>query len=240
MKRLEIHLHSNYSCNLHCKHCYNFSDVHREAELPAEFMITLINDLCKQYETEIHLEGGEIFLKPRFLVLLNDLPDEVLKCITITTNGTICLKDEAILSALRKIGSLRISVEGHTNEQQRAVRGIDIDNVLENARYYMENGVPVWLRVTLNQYNQDGFVNCTLPALSEKGFRRIQVYEFQKVGRGSENNKELALNGTISDILADLINYKDSLECELKIMLSQRRLCEVKEYEQKLNENPRK
>lgn len=236
MKKLEVHLHSNYSCNLHCNHCYNYSDIHKNIELPAEFMVTLIKNLCEQYESEIHLEGGEIFLKPEFLTMLNDLPNEVLKCITITTNGTICLKDEIILSMLRKISSLRVSVEGHTNEQQRAIRGIDIDNVLKNARYYMENNIPVWLRITLNRLNQEGFVNNTLPVLYEKGFNKIQVYEFQKVGRGGENGKELALQGSVSGVLDDLFNYRDSLTGELKIMFSKRRLAEVKEYEQKLTE----
>lgn len=236
MKKLETHLHSNYSCNLYCNHCYNSSGAHRNAELPAEFMVTLIKTLCERYESEIHLEGGEIFLKPGFLTMLNDIPNEVLQCITITTNGTICLKDEKILSMMRRIGSLRVSVEGHTNEQQRAIRGIDIDNVLENARYYMENKIPVWLRVTLNQLNQNGFVNCTLPTLYEKGFHKIQVYEFQKVGRGSENGKELALQDSVSGILNDLINYSDFLVGELKIMFPKRRFAEVKEYEQKLTE----
>lgn len=235
MKRLEIHLHSNYSCNLQCKHCYNFSDAHKDVELPTEFMITLIKNLCERYETEIHLEGGEIFLKPDLLTSMNDLPDEVLKCVTITTNGTICLQDDRILSMLKRIGSLRISVEGHTNEQQRAIRGIDVEPILENAKYYMGIGIPVWLRVTLNRYNQDGLITITLPSFGEKGFHRIQIYEFQRVGRGSENEEELSLQESISGILDDLINYSDSLVGELRIMLPKRRFCEVKEYEQKLN-----
>ena len=234
-KNLEIHLHTNYSCNLNCVHCYNESGINRDTILPKEFIITLFKMFYNYYQPEIHLEGGEIFLRPDFLAMMNELPDEVLKCITITTNGTICLKEEKILSMLRRSGALRISVEGNTNEQQRAVRGVDIDKVLTNAKFYLESGVPVWLRVTLNKINYEGFVNFVLPALQNMGFFKIQVYEFQKVGRGSGNGTKLALEGSISDMLNDLITYSDSLVGNIKLAFPRRRIKEIKKYELELN-----
>ena len=172
-KPIEVHLHTNYSCNLFCRHCYNNSGSCNKSTLSPEFVLDLLEKLCGGYEAEIHLEGGEIFLLPELLAAMNDLPDEVLRCITITTNGTIRLTDPDILKMLSRIQALRVSVEGHTNEQQREIRNIDLTPVLENARFYKENKIPVWLRITLYKNNWEGFVTETLPALNAEGFENI-------------------------------------------------------------------
>ena len=235
-KQLDVHFHSNYSCNLRCKHCYNNSDALGDIGMPADIVVGLIKSLCEHFQPEIHLEGGEIFLRPELLRKLATLPDEILKCITITTNGTIYLEDSTIVSMLRRIYLLRISVEGHSDEQQMAIRGIGINDVLENARFYKENGVHVCLRITLNRLNRIGFASRTLTELYKIGFNNIQVYEFQKIGRGNENGNIFELDGDISDVLDDLIDCSDRLEGNFKIMLPRRRLNEIRKYEKKLLE----
>lgn len=232
--KLEIHLHTNYSCNLNCEHCYNESGVNKKVVLPDDFVLTLLQLFCERYQAEFHLEGGEIFLRPDLLSAMDALSDEVLQCITITTNGTIRQQDNKVLSMLRRIGTLRISVEGHTNEHQRTIRGIDIDRVLDNAKFYLDSGVPVWLRVTLNQMNQDGFVNLTLPTLQTSGFNNIQVYEFQRVGRGRRAGIQLALDGSLSKFLNQLCCYSDLIIGHIKFMFPHRRLQEIKAFENQL------
>lgn len=233
-KKLEVHLHTNTSCNLHCKHCYNNSGESVSAMLSEKTVLHLIQILCEEYDAEFHLEGGEIFLRPDLLAAMDELPVEYLKHITITTNGTILMQEPKIISTLKKISALRVSVEGHTDKHQQTVRGTTLNQVLHIAKQYQALGVPVWLRITLNRLNVEGFVEHTIPALQSQGFGHIQVYEFQQVGRGKQNSDELALNGDFEDFLADLITYSDKLVGTVRLMFPRRRIEEVRKHRKSL------
>lgn len=227
---MEVHLHTNNTCNLQCLHCYNGSGCRVVPEiLPVPFVIDCLKWFHEHYDVHFHLEGGEIFLREDILTAMNELPDEVLGRITITTNGTIAVHTPGILNMLRKLEVLRVSVEGHTDAQQQAVRRINLDNVLKNASFYRDAGVPVSLRVTLNRTNYDGFVTKTLPTLFELGFRQIQVYEFQQVGRG-EHNHTLALDHGISRFLTELALHPEQVTNSLRVMFPIGRRDELLEH----------
>lgn len=192
--KIEVHLHTNDNCNLKCIHCYNKSGESSAYNIPEiESLLKLIQYFCTAYDAEIHLEGGEIFLRSDLLHRMGSLPQEILQCVTITTNGTIRIDESEIIDMLCKINALRISVEGHTNEQQRIVRSIDLEKVVECALFYKEKGIPVWLRLTMTCQNYEHLLDETLPYYMDKGFRNFQVYEFQAVGRGEKNRSLLAV-----------------------------------------------
>lgn len=196
--KIDVHLHTNDNCNLRCIHCYNMSGEKFACNMPeSSRLLELIQYFCTEYEAEIHLEGGEIFLRPDLLCQMNDLPADMLQCITITTNGTISISDPEIIEILCRLRALRISVEGHTDEQQRTVRGIALDEVVENALSYKEMGIPVWLRLTMTSLNIEHLLDETLPYYMHKGFRCFQAYEFQPVGRGEQSSSLL----TVGDAL---------------------------------------
>lgn len=226
-RSIEVHLHTNYSCNLFCKHCYNNSSSCNKSKLPQKTVLDLIRKVCSRYNVEIHLEGGEIFLLPGLLAAMNTLPDEILKCVTITTNGTICLTDPGVLKMLSKIGALRVSVEGHTNEQHRAIRNTDLTPVLDNARFYKENNIPVWLRVTLHKNNCEAFVKETLPALNSEGFENIQVYEYQNVGRGNDNHADFEVGASIAHFLKSLEENHSLLKGSIRMLFPEKRIPEI-------------
>lgn len=232
--KLDIHLHTNYSCNLNCRHCYNNSGKKNKAVMPIESVINIIIAFYTEYDVEIHMEGGEIFLLPELLMEMNNLPLKILKRITITTNGTINLTNPKIISMLSKIAALRVSVEGHTNELQQAVREIDLDSVLELASYYQSKNIPIWLRITLNNFNYGVIVNETIPYMIEKGFNNIQIYEFQNAGRGQKNNNQFALGNSIYEFLVSLESCDAELNRNLRIFFPQKRVEEILEHEDAL------
>lgn len=226
-ERLDVHLHTTNTCNLHCRHCYNNSGSGvTPADLSSSLLMKVILFLEKNFYPDIHLEGGEIFLQADLLRELSSLPDTVLQNITVTTNGTIQLQDDKVISMLRKIKALRISVEGSTDAQQQAVRGIGLASVLNHARFYLNQGVPVWLRVTLTKQNINHFVEYTLAPLVGMGFLHIQVYEFQPVGRGVDQMEYLAVD-CLEPLLEDLQHGNEMYESQIRIMLSRRRMEEV-------------
>ena len=203
MNKLELHLHTNTSCNLSCIHCYNNSG---ETDSFPEIgqILDTIRLICTLYDTSIHLEGGEIFLRPALLSAMSGLPPEILRVITVTTNGTIFLDDCEIIRVLRSLDVLRVSVEGHTAKLHEQIRGGSFCDVLNNAGKYRDLGVPLCLRITLNRLNYRNFISNTIESLAEQGFARFQIYEFQSVGRGKNSASSLSLNFPLTDLLQEM------------------------------------
>lgn len=233
--KLAVHLHTNYSCNLHCEHCYNNSGARNREALSQELVMDVIAAFCEAYDAEFHLEGGEIFLRPELLERMDALPDSVLQRITITTNGTIRLENPRVLSMLARIGALRVSVEGHQDRQQRAIRGIGLAAPLDNAAYYRRQGIPVVFRVTLSGVNYSRFVEETIPWLTKQGCEALQVYEFQQVGRGLSSGGRLALGESIGELLTALEKHGAFLNESVKFMFPAGRVPEICAHQEALS-----
>jgi MoaA/NifB/PqqE/SkfB family radical SAM enzyme len=188
--------------------------------------VNLIKFLCKNYNTDIHLEGGEIFLEECLITALSGLDKTIRQHITITTNGTIRTANAEVIQVLQSIGCLRVSVEGHTDSLNRAVRKYDLLPVLENALYYQNHGIPVALRITLNKLNVDAMFNEIVPGLEEKDFSLFQIYEMQPIGRGKTS--DLCINGNLEYFFKQLV--KCPPHSNFKISLPFHRKTEVYKY----------
>ncbi len=236
MKKIEVHLHTNTNCNLLCLHCYNRSGEIVYHSPSVEEIINTIRYIFNTYDAEMHLEGGEIFLRPDLLREMDSLPDSILQKITVTTNGTIFLNDETILHMTRRLAALRISIESAVPCQHEQIRGFSLEKTLENAAQYQHCGIPVWLRITLNQINYNGFLNQHILKLSEQGFRRFQVYEFQSIGRGMDNQSLLSIEHELDELIDELC--MTSLNgIVLKMMFTQRRYAEILQKKTRLEGN---
>lgn len=230
MKHLEVHLHTNTNCNLYCLHCYNNSgdnDIQKTHFIPSiEALIESIRFICDTYDAEIHLEGGEIFLRPDLLRKMDSLPDSCLQSITITTNGTIWTEDQTICHMLKRIAALRVSVESADPQQHAQIRGVSLFETLHNASRYKHLGIPLYLRLTLNKLNRINFVSNNILKLAEEGFQQFQVYEFQRVGRGLHSEKMLALEDSLNSLIDELCDL--SLDgIKLKMLFPQTRVQEI-------------
>lgn len=241
-KQIEVHLHTNDSCNLKCIHCYNRSGEKAVCNVPdADSLLELIQYFCTEYDAEIHLEGGEIFLRPELLSAMNYLPVEMLQCITITTNGTICIEEPETIAMLNKIHALRISVEGHTEEQQRFVRGISLKNVIDHALFYKSKDISVWMRLTMTCQNWEHLLDSTLPYYINLGFKKFQIYEFQTVGRGEINESLLAVSdAAFVSFLEKLKVWKgfcEKTDLQIRFLFSRVRQERIYFYKEQLEQN---
>lgn len=127
----------------------------------------------------------------------------------------------------RKLHGLRISVEGHMDEQQRIVRGIPLKEVIEHASFYKEKNIPLWLRLTMTRLNYEHLLDETLLYYMDMEFQHFQVYEFQSVGRGKSNQDLLSINdGAFNSFLENLSGWKrfpTARSLSLKFMFSRAR-----------------
>lgn len=240
MKKLEVHLYTNTKCNLFCLHCYNNSGKNDNSIIhysPSEIdILDTIRYICDNYDAEIHLEGGEIFLRQDLLRKMDLLSDAYLKAITITTNGTIFTDDPTIVHMLKRLAALRVSVESADPQQHEFIRGFSLEKTLKNAERYQKIGIPVWIRVTLNKLNYHCFMNQHIIKLAERGFNKFQVYEFQNVGRGRNNQEILAVDSSLNELIDELCNT--SLNgMILKLMFAKGRVSEILSSQERLEEH---
>jgi MoaA/NifB/PqqE/SkfB family radical SAM enzyme len=227
---IDAHIHTNTHCNFQCIHCYENAENSIKMSLTDEFEINLIKFFCKTYNADIHLEGGEIFLEEHFIAALLNLDESVARHLTITTNGSLRSQNRETIRALRSIGCLRISVEGHTDTLHQALRGRELQPILDNALYYQDQGIPIALRLTLNTLNIGAMFSETIPALEAKGFRRFQMYEMQPVGRGMTAG--MCITGRLDSFFTNWLNSQP--KSSIKVSLPLRRRAEVYDYSAQL------
>lgn len=185
-KKIEVHFYTNSNCNLKCKHCYENIDqsiMSKENVLTAERIRTLCEILMNRFDIDIHMEGGEIFLRDDIPEIFDRMIDDIKCRITLTTNGTIPWQKAYL--ALLGIKRLRFSVEGHTDRFQQEIRGISLESVLNNLKVFKEHGIPVSLRVTLFRDNYS-HLHDMIEEMSQWGTDFIEFHEYRAVGRGMD------------------------------------------------------
>lgn len=228
MKPIDVHIHTNTNCNLNCVHCYADAASGRgKVLIDSGFEVGLIRFLCRHYQPDIHLEGGEIFLEEQLIWALSELDMPMRKNITITSNGVLRTENTDTLEVLRTISCLRISVEGHTDALHRSVRNCSLQMVLDNARYYKNMGINVVLRITLNRLNMNIMFSEVIPSLMEQGFMEFQVYEMQSAGRGKSS--DICITGSLDSFFQDWFMHPQ--KAKIQVSLAERRLGEVRQYQ---------
>lgn len=226
MQSIDVHIHTNTNCNLKCRHCYVDANSSKTEVINDGFLIKLITFLCNNFEADIHLEGGEIFLEEHLICSLLKLSDSAQKTITITSNGLIRTESEETLEALRSISCLRISVEGHTEYMHRKIRNCSLRTVLDNAVYYKKQGINVVLRMTLNAFNVGSIFSEIIPLIKKEGLDNFQLYEMQPVGRG--HGSDLCIEGTLKYFYDDWAFHPAHVNTS--IFLPEHRIEEIKHH----------
>ncbi len=235
-RRLNVHLYVIPTCNLKCIHCYSDAlplNSQIDRILSIEEMANIIADLCDNYDTALDVEGGEFFVRKDITTLFDILPAQYLRHITLTTNGVTKINMNPRIFG--DLDEFRVSVEGHTDELQRSIRGISLRPVIKTCKWLMDNGVPVTLRITLHQKNHL-YLAEMLDYYLNLGFSRFSFYEFQASGRGVPYANDYALNtAQMEDVLKQLVttNLDDAIDV-FKVSLSSRRSHMIQEYSESL------
>jgi MoaA/NifB/PqqE/SkfB family radical SAM enzyme len=237
-RRLYVHLYVIPICNLKCIHCYYDALPLRASVddlLTIEQMSQVIRCLCDTYDAAFDVEGGEFFLRKDISGLFDALAPNYLRYITITTNGVAKINvDPTLLSCLDEF---RVSVEGHTDQLQRDIRGIKLTPVLRTCTQLMNQGVPVTLRLTLHRKNYQ-YVQEMLDYFIGLGFSRFSLYEYQASGRGSDYAAQYALDSSAFEyVLHQLCKGTVAEKTDVfKLSLSVRRIPIIMAFQEELRE----
>lgn len=235
-KRLNVHLYVTPICNLRCKHCYydaKLANSMLERILTINEIAQIITDLSDKYSVAFDVEGGEFFLRQDITELFEAVPNRYWHNVTITTNGTVEVGVHP--RHLQSLDEFRVSVEGHTDDLQRDLRGVSLAPVLKTCSTLDSSGVPITLRITLHKKNY-WYLPEMIESFAGLGFTRFSMYEFQPVGRGYLCRHEYMLGSQeIEEVLELLCRKPITSDARiLKVSLSARRISAVAKHRRQL------
>lgn len=225
-QRLDVHMYVTPRCNLACPHCYYDAfdrTRHPDNMMSLDEIASVLNGLCERFDADISVEGGEPYLRKGIEHVLSDLDQSVLGALTLTTNGTVKIRSEE--KVLRHLSSLRISIDGHVDELNKELRGVELAPILATLRRLRDQEVPFWVRMTLWKRNIRALREIYDWA-DENGITRLSLFEYQSSGRGIGQDLLYGVTTPAADAFLDEIvelSRPDSMEM-LTVNLAERRV----------------
>ena len=143
------------ACNLHCAYCSHFTgpgDV--DADLPLDTWLSFFGELGRCAVMSVTLSGGEPFLRPDLLPLIEGIVANRMR-FSILTNGTLINESmAAYLASTRRCNMVQVSIDGAVNTTHDAFRGKgSFDLAMDGIKILLRYGLPVSVRVTIHRKN---------------------------------------------------------------------------------------
>ncbi len=204
-------------CNLACRHCLSGAGKEMPGELDTEQCRSLIRTFAEMKVFQVNIGGGEPFIRPDFLDLLDYAHEnQVVTC--VSTNGLLVDQDLARRLARLKMLYLQISLDGATAEVNDAIRGKGTyRQILRAAEILAGHGVRFSLNTVLTRTNYPQLED--LRALAAGYGAELRVSRFRPSGRGKTSRADLGPSPEQLEAFADwleghhLVRTGDSFFC---------------------------
>ncbi len=205
-------------CNLKCRHCYLESPAGTYGELPLSDMLRIIGKLAEANVHQVHLTGGEPFLRPDLPDILAALAARQITVTHISTNGAL-VTDEA-LQGIKKLGFLpnvQISFDGcGAHDAMRGVPGAERAAV-RAIRRLREHGFAVAVATVVDLTNA-GSLPETYAMLKQMDIQSWLIGLPEKIGNWRDSETELAWEEALAAYAAVADRWSaDGRPFELKI-----------------------
>jgi radical SAM protein with 4Fe4S-binding SPASM domain len=174
------------SCNLKCSHCGSRAGAPRADELTTAECIALIGDLARAGTKEVVLIGGEAYLRPDWLVLVEEFTRRGILCGLQT--GARALTEAKIEAAARAgLKTVGVSIDGGpaTHDRLRGVKGSHAHAVaaIRNAR---KHGMMATANSQVNRRNS-GEMREILDTIIEAGATAWQIQLTVPMGNAADD-----------------------------------------------------
>lgn len=173
-----------YACNLSCIHCLSDSGRKREGELTTEQALQVIDQLAAQKVFQFNIGGGEPFMRPDFLDLM-DYAHEKGMVTCISTNGTLI--DKQIARRLdHPLVYIQVSLDGAEAASNDAIRGRGSYGKVLNALDHLRNhDIEVSINCVLTRRSYPELDK--LVSLAASFGAKLRVSRFRPSGRGKQS-----------------------------------------------------
>jgi mycofactocin radical SAM maturase len=177
-----------YACNLSCIHCLSDSGGKRKGELSTQGAMQVIDQLADQKVFQFNIGGGEPFMRPDFLDLMDYAHDKgMVTC--ISTNGTLI--DKHIARRLdHPLVYIQVSLDGATEASNDAVRGRGSYGKVMKALDHLSNcDIDVSINCVLTRRSYPELDDMVKLAASYGA--KLRVSRFRPSGRGKTSWSQL-------------------------------------------------
>ncbi len=197
-----------YACNLSCIHCLSASGKKRAHELTTEECRSVIDQMAENHVFQCNIGGGEPFLRPDFLDLMEYAHSYgIVTC--ISTNGTL-IDDDSANRLDRNLVYIQVSVDGATETSNDKIRGQgSFRRAMKAIEKLTGKGIEVSINTVLTRFSFPELDS--LSHLASSTGARFRVSRLRPSGRGKETWKDLNISHT------EMIRFSDWLSAHQQV-----------------------
>jgi radical SAM protein with 4Fe4S-binding SPASM domain len=168
-----------YKCNCACKYCY-IDQEKGKYDLKTSLVYKVLDKLNEAGIFHIIFTGGEIFIRPDILDILEYAISKDFWLIGLLTNGTILTKEQMdfIIKNKRYFSkTISMSIFSHipeVNDSFFKLKGA-FKKICDNGEYLIKNGIDVNLKINVMDFNLDTFMD-TKSFFEKRGFNVTYIY----------------------------------------------------------------
>ncbi|MBW6518691.1 MAG: radical SAM protein [ANME-2 cluster archaeon] len=206
-------------CNLSCKHCLVNAGKQEQNEMSLEEVKKIIDELAELKVFNITFGGGEPLIRDDFLDIV-DYASRYNFGIKVSTNGI--LVDDTLLDRLKEtnVFSVQVSVDG-LEQTHNAFRGSNNSFVKAVSALKSFSAAGYWtiMSTAITKYNINEIEQLIGLAL-ECGASSFKASPFVPVGKGKQNNKDLAITPLeIKDIANRIMQIKNNYDKNIDLQI---------------------
>ncbi|PKM80978.1 MAG: putative heme d1 biosynthesis radical SAM protein NirJ2 [Firmicutes bacterium HGW-Firmicutes-14] len=203
-------------CNMYCDHCYRDAGAKAEEELNTEEGKALLDEIKKAGFKIMIFSGGEPFMRPDILELVEY--SKKLGLITVFgTNGTLITPE--IAGKLKEIGvdGVGISLDSLDREKHDTLRRLEgaWDGAVQGMKNCREAGVPFQIHTTLMDWNWNEAEAITDFAV-EMGAKAHHFFFLVPTGRAKNIEEESLRAEQYEEILTRIMKKQQEVDIEIK------------------------
>ncbi len=180
-----------HRCPLHCLYCSNPLELaRREAELPVEAWLRVLEEAADLGVLQVHLSGGEPLVRPDLAALVERAARQEMY-VNLITSGVGLTRARAQILRDAGLGAVQLSVQAADAGVSRLIAGGEFwEQKMAAARHVREAGLPLSLNVVLHRHNLSQ-VTALLDLAAAVGAERVELANAQYYGWALRNRRYL-------------------------------------------------
>jgi mycofactocin radical SAM maturase len=182
------------ACNLRCRHCLSSSAEPAVGELSTAEALALVEQLHGEGVFQINFGGGEPFMRPDFLQILDACHERgIMTC--ISTNGTLITPALVERLSRNRLVAIQVSLDGAQKKTCEAIRGKGTyETAIKALELLTLSPIPTSINTVLTTENADEIQE--LQNLATHLGVTLRISRFRPSGRGADNWQELRPTAT--------------------------------------------
>lgn len=173
-------------CNYQCKHCGNDSTCSKNTDLTPDEIYELIDQMVDFGLLKLNFTGGEPLLNPELINYIMYAKGQIPR-ITLTTNGSLVVSENALKLKQAGLNMAKISIDG-AEEFHDYFRGVNgaYCKAINAIRCFQDAGVEVRVQSTLTNKNTESIIEL-MRILAELGIPHQTIVPVCPIGRAGKN-----------------------------------------------------